>query len=99
MVTLAARRGLAILLVQLALCMVVLLPLVVQALSIETLHLPDRHSQQSHRAPGLTAVAEMGPVAASSAVSVAVLDTQNMDLARIRVPAARPVEPPEYPPR
>ena len=99
MVTVTVKRGAAILLVQIALCTVVLLPLVVQSLAIETLHLPDRHSQQSHRAPGLTAVSEMGPVTASSVVSVAALDALNMDLARNRVPAARPVEPPEYPPR
>ena len=99
MMTVVPRRGAAILLVQIALCAAVLLPVAIQSLAIVTLHLPDTHSQQSHRAPGLTTMSESGLIAIASTLPVSALDTQDITSAATQRPAARPVEPPEYPPR
>ena len=93
------HRTSAVMLVQLALLLFMLLPLTAQVLSIEALHLPDRHSQQSHRAPGLTTMSETGLVAITSVMPVSAVDTQDIEPHLRERPLARPVEPPEYPPR
>lgn len=93
------HRASAVLLVQLALIFLMSLPMAAQALAIDTLHLPDKHSQQSHRAPGLTTMSETGLVTVASLMPVSAIDTQDIDRASGHRPAARPVEPPEYPPR
>jgi hypothetical protein len=89
----------AVRLVQLVLVLAMLLPLAAQGLSIETLHLPDTHSPQSHRAPGLTTLSETGLIAAISVVPIAALDSQDIDVGRSHRPPIRPVEAPEHPPR
>ena len=93
------NRAAAAMLVQFALVLFTLLPLAAQALSIETLHLPDTHSQQSHRAPGLTSISETGPVAVTSVTPTSALVVQDIEIALSSRPQLRPVEPPEYPPR
>lgn len=92
-------RGSAVLLVRLVLCLFVLLPTAVQTLAIETLHFPDVHSQQSHRAPGLTTMSETGLATTTSVMPVAPFDVRNIAALPAHRPPARPVEPPEYPPR
>lgn len=86
-----------ILVVRITLLIGVLLPIVAQALAIETLHFPDGHSQQAHRAPGLTTMAETGLITVAATVP-STFDTENVRAMSIHRPAARPVEPTEYPP-
>lgn len=93
------RRASAAVLVPLALVVAVLLPLAAQTLAIETLHLPDAHSQQSHRAPGWTTASDAGLVAVTSGMPVSAINTQDIAPPQSHRPAPRPVEPPEYPPR
>ena len=82
-------------LVHVALVLFALLPMAAQALAIETLHLPDTHSQQSHRALGLTSISESGPVAVTSVTPASALVVQDIEIALSSRP--QPVEPPEYP--